>query len=114
MTNQSSIAVGDVVLVNIPFSDGVGAKRRPALVIGPRDGYGDHLMLAITSNPETMGGIELDGATLQQGSLPRPSWVKPLAAHAVAAARVERVLAKVKPALLTKVRATLCPALGCA
>ncbi len=48
---------GDVVWVNFPFTDGVGAKRRPALVIsGTRvNKHGDYLLMQITSKSHDDG-----------------------------------------------------------
>ena len=113
VTRPKSLAVGDVVLVAFPFSDGAAAKRRPALVLTLSDGYGDHLMLPITSNPQAADGIALTAGDMAEGTLAMASWIKPLKLSPVAASRVEKVLAKVRPAVLSKVRASLCPALGC-
>ena len=102
-----------MVLVAFPFSDGKTIKRRPALVMSRRDNYGDVLLLAITSNPDTPGGVSIGNADLASGALPRPSWIKPEKLNSVHGSRVERVLAKAAPAVLVNVRAKLCPVLGC-
>ena len=114
VTRPISLAVGDVVLVAFPFSNGAVTKRRPALVITLSDGHGDHLMLPITSNPQAADGIALTALDMAEGSLAVASWIKPLKPNPVAASRVEKVFAKVRPAVLSRVRASLCAALGCA
>jgi mRNA interferase MazF len=105
--------VGDIVLVSFPFSDGQSTKKRPALVMSPPDAYGDVLLIAITSNPDTPGGIPIAGGDLVDGQLTRQSWVKPEKVNAIEVRLIQRVLGRVKPSLLTQVRATLCPVLGC-
>lgn len=102
-----------MVLVAFPFSDGKTVKRRPALVMSPRDDYGDLLLLAITSNPDTPHGVSIGNADLASGTLPVQSWVKPSKLSSVHTSRVERVLAKAAPRVLASVRAKLCPVLGC-
>lgn len=102
-----------MVLVAFPFSDGKTVKRRPALVMSQRDDYGDLLLLAITSNPDTPHGVSIGNADLASGTLPVQSWVKPSKLSSVHTSRVERVLAKAAPPVLASVRAKLCPVLGC-
>ena len=43
---------GDVVLLDYPFTDGVGSKRRPGLVLIPEND-GDILFARITSQERT-------------------------------------------------------------
>lgn len=109
-----SIDIGDIVLVEFPFSDASATKRRPALVMSLRDAYGDMLMLPLTSNPDTPDGIPVTTADMVRGSLPKPSWIKPDKLNCVDSQRVRQVLGASTPALLAEVRARLCPMLGCA
>lgn len=111
--STAPLEVGDIVLVAFPFSDGQAAKKRPALVMSRRDVYGDVLLLAITSNPATPDGIAITTADLQHGHLALASWIKPDKVNVVDSARVQRVLGRAKPQVLSQVRARLCPLLGC-
>ena len=108
-----ALDVGDIVLVAFPFSSGQAAKKRPALVMSRRDAYGDVLLLAITSNPATPDGIPITTADLTNGRLDLASWIKPEKVNAVDSARIQRVLGRARPYVLSQVRARLCPLLGC-
>lgn len=105
--------IGDIVLVKFPFSSGQGEKKRPALVLTGRDAYGDVLLMAITSNPDTPDGIPITTADLDQGRLDFDSWIKPAKVNAVESDRIARVLGRANLTMLTQVRAKLCPLLGC-
>lgn len=112
-TTSSGPGVGDLVLVNVPFSNGQQHKKRPALVLAPRDAYGDLLLASITSNPAAAGGVAIGAADLSRGTLDKPSWVRADKLNSIAAASVDRVIATAAPALLQRVRDHLCPLLGC-
>ncbi len=72
---------GDVVLVRFPFTDLSSSKKRPALVISPpgyASRFGDVVVLALTSRPETDGPPPL--ARWRDAGLPKATWIKPLIA----------------------------------
>jgi mRNA interferase MazF len=50
---MDGIETGSVVLLKFPFSDGIGYKRRPAMVIKDFED-GDILVCRITSRTETL------------------------------------------------------------
>jgi mRNA interferase MazF len=66
----------DVVLVPFPFSDLKTVKRRPVLVIQAADHNGDMVCLAITSSSHHDLSVPIDNASLAEGILPKPSWVR--------------------------------------
>ena len=107
------IAVGDIVLVAYPFSDGTGGKRRPALVLSTVDAYGDTLLMGITSKPSAKNTMALNNTDLSHGQLPLTSWLKSSSITAVHQSRIFKVLAKVKPIVLSAARTQICPRLGC-
>jgi len=106
-------AVGDIVLVVIPFSSGAGDKKRPALVLSGINSYGDLLLLSLTSNPDVPGGVPIVAGDLASGSFDKPTWVRPDKVSSIQARRIDRVIGRASRALLDKVNAMLCPLLGC-
>ena len=68
---------GDVVVLNFPFSDLSGAKRRPALVVA--DITDDDIILCqITSRAKTDSySIKLEASDFTDGNLATPSVVRP-------------------------------------
>jgi mRNA interferase MazF len=73
---------GDVILVRFPFSNQVGAKQRPAVVISSRsynDAKPDVIIMAITSQLRANASLgEVWLADWQASNLLKPSAVKPV------------------------------------
>lgn len=109
----SGPTVGDIVLVAVPFSDGQGDKKRPALVMSGQDAHGDLLLLTLTSRPDLPGSVAIAAGDLASGQLDLATWVLPDKLNTIEARRIQRVIGRAAPALMTKVRAVLCPLLGC-
>ena len=64
---------GDVVIINVPFSDGSGAKHRPALVIA-RPSPDDLILCPITATIH--GGefrVQIDARDFVVGGISRPA-----------------------------------------
>ena len=110
----TTVAVGDIVLVRYPYSDGLGAKQRPALVVSALDAYGDAVLMGITTQQHAHGLVPLRKNDIASGALPRPSWVKTSTVNAIHHSRFIRVIASVHPAALIAIRNQMCPRLGCA
>lgn len=69
--------IGDVVVLNFPFSDLSGAKRRPALVISELAGD-DIILCQITSSARTDGyAVKLENKDFTDGKLSVESVVRP-------------------------------------
>ena len=71
---------GDIILINIPFSDLKSFKKRPALIIS-KDEYNrkqeDIIIAAITSNLAVKDyTVEFDANDLKRGTLPKKSCVR--------------------------------------
>ena len=68
---------GDVVVVPFPFSDLIQSKRRPALVISNLKG--DDIILCQITSQNILDGysIHLKDEDFQEGSLKKPSNIRP-------------------------------------
>ena len=109
----SGLTVGDIVLVAYPYSDGSASKQRPALVLATLDAYGDALLMGITTKADAKNTLALGDSDFSQGRLPRTSWLKSASVTAVHHSRIIKVIAKVKPLVLSAARSQICPRLGC-
>jgi len=70
-------AVGDIVVLPFPFSDGSGVKRRPALVLAEADDR-DAIVCQITSRPyASRHPVAIEQDALVFGSLPLVSYARP-------------------------------------
>jgi mRNA interferase MazF len=65
----------DVIVLNFPFSDLTGSKRRPALVLASLKGN-DVLLCQITSQASE-DAIAITNADFTTGALPVNSYIKP-------------------------------------
>lgn len=71
------LAAGQVILLRFPFSDLSGSKLRPALILAGA-GRTDWIACQITSNPYADPyAIALNQPDFAQGSLKRPSYIRP-------------------------------------
>lgn len=70
MRDGTMFSKRDVVIIDFPYSDLVGSKKRPVLIIGEKES--DFIVCAITSNPEVKG-VKLQ---FEEGKLPLESNVK--------------------------------------
>ncbi|MGC1176503.1 MAG: type II toxin-antitoxin system PemK/MazF family toxin [Candidatus Saccharimonadales bacterium] len=69
-------AVGDVVIVNFPFSDLRFGKRRPALVLAQAE-YGDMVLCLITSRPfSSSRTVTLEKQAFAEGGLRETSYIR--------------------------------------
>lgn len=107
------IQIGDIVFVHVPFSDAAEMKQRPALVLTTSNRHGDAIVAAITSQPGHAATIKITNANMVRGALPKESWVRTDKLHTINLKQVKKPFGAVQPAVLTDVRALICPALGC-
>ena len=74
---MGKFTVGNVVLVNFPFSDLKGQKVRPALVLAQVE-FGNLILCQITSRPySSKTAIRIEPSDFAQGHLPIISYVRP-------------------------------------
>ncbi len=104
---MAKFAVGDIILMPFPFSDGSGVKRRPALVLGELPYFGgmDYLVCLITTqdvgDPHAM---ELLPSDIIGGLLTQKSYLRPLYLFAPAEFTLIRKIGTLAPAMLQRVR----------
>ena len=104
---------GDILMVDVIFSDQSAMKQRPALVMRAQDANGDFVVVPITSQSGHANTVSLTASELASGALPKASWVRadhPLTLHR---STIVKKFGAVKPQVMKSVLAILCPALGC-
>ena len=107
---MARFAAGDIVLFPMPFSNGSGAKRRPALVLTELPYYGgmDYLVCYITSqevgDPHSLALLASD---IRGGILTLKSYIRPLYLFAPAEHTIVRKIGTLDPAKLKQVRAII-------
>lgn len=84
MPTTTSFDFGDIVLVPFPFTDQIGTKKRPAVVVSSalyNQKRSDIILMVVSGQlrPGTAFG-ELEIAHWKEASLHRPSLVKPVIA----------------------------------
>jgi len=115
MPSMTGFDPGDIVLVTFPFTDQVGSKRRPAVVVSS-DGYhrqrADVILMAVTSRTPRTGGFgEVTIRDWQGAGLLKPSAVKPVIFTAEKRI-VVRQLGRLKPEDQQAVRAAIHTIIG--
>lgn len=96
-----------IVLVRFPFTDLTSAKKRPAVVVSPRqysDKYGDIVIVPLTSINQDDDSLRL--CRWKDAGLLKESWVKPLLAT-VSKGLISQELGRLKGADVKCVRSAL-------
>ena len=96
---------GDIVILDYPFTDAVGSKRRPGLVLLPEDD-GDILFARITSKGRE-GKWEIEIEDWKSSGLLHPSVVRISKIVSLESSLVERVIGKLSDRDLISVRRAL-------
>ncbi len=79
----------DIVIIDFPYSDLIGSKKRPVLIIGEKES--DFIVCAITSNP-AVKGIKLQ---FEEGKLPLESTAKYWQIQTILKNRAHNKIAKI-------------------
>lgn len=104
---------GELVLIPFPFSDLATEKKRPVLILTFPDRYDDFIGLAVTSAPMQEAAVPLYPASMLQGSLPKPSWVRLDKVYTLDTGAVVRNLGRVTPDFFSMVVRGFCHTVGC-
>ncbi|MBZ0248077.1 MAG: type II toxin-antitoxin system PemK/MazF family toxin [Burkholderiales bacterium] len=107
------ISPGDVVMVDVQFSDQSGHKQRPALVLTAMDANGDFLVVPITTSSNHANGVLLDPGRFAKGGLPRQSWIRADLVYTVNTATFVKQFGTLKAEAVKEVLKVLCPKIGC-
>ncbi len=94
-----SIRKGDIVRIDFPFSDGIGIKARPALVISNEDIHktGDVLVVQISSKEKSDSlTVPISDSDLTK-PLPLKSYIRVHKIFVVELAMISDVLSKLNP-----------------
>lgn len=104
------IKQGHIVFVPFPFSNLLGTKRRPVLVISNEKIHQtqDFIGVAISTTTESpLNGIPLTNQYLQEGSLDCDSIIYPHKIGYLEKRLILKTIAKIDPSILSKVLKTL-------
>lgn len=111
MTSSASQR-GDVVQVDFPYSEGEGAKSRPALVLAGPSAHGDYIV-AMMSSQKQDDGVLVDKPDFSSGGLKGASHVRVKRLYTVSGSTFSEKRGSLKPEAMKRVAAELCPAIGC-
>ncbi len=75
-SNRQKIEKGDIVLIPFPFTDLNAVKTRPALVVWVDPQYNDFILMGITSKSSGDHKFPITTKNLNEGSLPKKSYVR--------------------------------------
>jgi mRNA interferase MazF len=108
---------GDIVLIEVPFSDLATAKRRPVIVISnDRHNRAQSDMLVVSLSTQTSSGnpysFEITQADLASGTLNQPTRVRVDKVYTLLQRRVLRIFGKVNDATLDRIRQLLADLVG--
>lgn len=96
-------SIGDVVLVNFPFSSPKGQKIRPALVLAMVE-FDNLILCQITSKPySSKTAIRLDASNFSTGQLPITSFIRPDKLFTADQSLIAKSIGKIQTPYLKKV-----------
>lgn len=104
---------GDVVMVDVLYSDQSGMKQRPAVVLTASNSEGDFLIAPITSKPGLSNALALGPDRFAKGGLPLPSWIRADRVYTVNTKTVVKQFGVLKPPAVQDILGILCPKIGC-
>lgn len=113
VTSAKPPRAGDIVLIPFPFTDLSQHKQRPALLVTNPDADGDFIAAAVTSRAGHDGSVALTHHDLAHGTLAVASHIRADKLFTFHLSLVRKNIATVKPAVVSRTLAVLCPLLGC-
>jgi mRNA interferase MazF len=102
---------GDILILELPFTDLVGSKLRPVLVISRKDLGNDIIVLKITGTPGRFR-VKLTQKDLEEGNLKKESYIDCSSIFTVDKKLVVKKVGRIKKEKLRKVLSILREVLG--
>lgn len=104
---------GDILVVDVAFTDDSGSKQRPVLVLSIPNARGDVVVAPISSQPGSENSIPLTQSQMTKGTLPKPSWVRGDRPLTVNTKTVVKAVGTAQANVLVSTLKILCPHIGC-
>lgn len=82
-------------------------------MLRPTDGFGDFLAAAVTSHAGHVDALALTQMDLQEGLLPKPSYVRATKLYTLNERIVVRRFGALRPEAFARIHAAICEGLGC-
>jgi len=67
---------GALLVIPFPFADLSTTKKRPVLAISSPDNHNEFICLSVTSKSYHQTAIPLTNSDMQNGQIPRDSWIR--------------------------------------
>ncbi len=99
---------GQLVIIPFPFSDLTTTKRRPVVLLTTPDENGDFICLAVTSKGYHAGAVPLSKGDLQQGILPKASWISTDKVFTLSASIIAKAVGQIKEPVMQVAIQGLC------
>lgn len=99
---------GAIYIVQLPFTDLSGLKRRPVLALNKSDKRGDFVSLAITSQSKSDHIILIEQKNLKNGVMPKTSYVRVDKIFTLNTSIIEKQIAAIEPDFLNLLKNTFC------
>lgn len=104
---------GEILGIPFPYTNLETTKRRPIVLMTSPDRHGDIVTLAITSAPTAEHAVRITSDDLQQGVLPKTSWIRCDKIFTLNADIVTKRYGMLDAATQARVRTCFCRFIGC-
>lgn len=104
---------GDILVVDVAFTDDSGSKQRPVLVLSMPNARGDLVVVPISSQPGNENSVPLTQSQMTKGTLSKPSWVRGNRPLTVNTKTVVKSVGTAHANVLVATLKILCPHIGC-
>ena len=103
-----SCKVGDIILINFPFTNLKKSKKRPVLVVKSENEYNDVVCFQITSNSKQSNIIEIKDIDLKNVKLPLKSYIKYDKCFTINTQAMDKSIAEVNATFLKEIKVLFC------
>ena len=109
---MGKFVTGDIVVINFPFSNLVGSKPRPALVVAD-SGESDYILCQIASKPySSNNAVKIKDEDLTEGISPVVSYIRPDKLFTADNSLIKKKIAKISSNKLHEFKLNIITALG--